>query len=99
MRVCGEDGCPEQSPKPYCPRHTRSRRSPSSRVTGTHRWKVLKRDLLRHRPRCHYCGTARATTLDHVVPVSRGGAKFDEANLVPVCKPCNDRKGGRASLS
>ena len=39
---------------------------------------------------CVYCG-APALTVDHVVPVSRGGTNF-EGNLVPACKACNSSK-------
>jgi len=44
--------------------------------------------------RCHYCGRkvgAAALTMDHVVPVARGGLSVKN-NLVPVCKQCNNEK-------
>lgn len=43
---------------------------------------------------CHYCGLtvgARALTLDHVVPLIRGGRSV-RANMVPSCKDCNSKK-------
>ena len=43
---------------------------------------------------CHYCGCqvgARALTMDHVVPLIRGGRSV-RANLVPACKDCNSKK-------
>jgi len=43
---------------------------------------------------CHYCGRKtvfREITMDHVVPLSRGG-KSTRNNLVPACKTCNSRK-------
>jgi len=43
---------------------------------------------------CHYCGGAvgpRALTLDHVVPLIRGGRSV-RANMVPACKDCNSKK-------
>ncbi len=43
---------------------------------------------------CHYCGQAvgrRQLTMDHVVPLSRGG-KSRKGNLVPACKTCNSKK-------
>jgi 5-methylcytosine-specific restriction endonuclease McrA len=43
---------------------------------------------------CHYCGRAvgaRALTLDHVVPLIRGGRSV-RANMVPACKDCNSQK-------
>ena len=44
--------------------------------------------------RCHYCGTRCAPaelTLDHVVPLVRGG-RSTRGNCVPACKECNTRK-------
>ncbi len=43
---------------------------------------------------CHYCGSRvapRELTLDHLVPVSRGG-KSTRGNCVPACKECNNKK-------
>ncbi len=43
---------------------------------------------------CHYCGRptpARELTMDHVVPLARGG-RSTKGNLVPACKECNNKK-------
>ena len=43
---------------------------------------------------CHYCGTKvgrRALTMDHVVPLGRGGRSI-RGNVVPACKACNNLK-------
>ncbi len=43
---------------------------------------------------CHYCGRkvgADALTMDHVVPVSRGGTST-RGNVVPACAACNKTK-------
>ena len=41
----------------------------------------------------HYCGQ-EATTVDHVIPISKGGT--DEAqNMVAACNPCNSGKRDR----
>jgi len=43
---------------------------------------------------CHYCRRAvgpKALTVDHVVPLVRGGRSI-RANMVPTCKDCNNRK-------
>ena len=44
--------------------------------------------------RCFYCGSTYYLTLDHVVPVSRGGLTT-VANLVPACRRCNSRKSAK----
>jgi 5-methylcytosine-specific restriction endonuclease McrA len=97
-QVCNVDGCPELVvSRGRCERHPIKTRSPSSRVTGTHRWRVVKAGVLRRdRYRCAYCGET-ATTVDHRVPVIDGGAEYDEANLVASCVDCNLRKGDRAA--
>ena len=43
---------------------------------------------------CHYCRQrfpARELTMDHVVPLIRGG-RSTKSNLVPCCKECNQKK-------
>ncbi|MCW2504022.1 MAG: nuclease [Actinomycetia bacterium] len=50
---------------------------------------VLERD----RFTCAYCG-GRATTVDHVLPRSRGGGDT-WLNTVASCGPCNNAKGSR----
>jgi 5-methylcytosine-specific restriction protein A len=43
---------------------------------------------------CHYCRRAvgvKALTMDHIVPLGRGGRSV-RGNVVPACKACNDRK-------
>lgn len=43
---------------------------------------------------CHYCGckvTYQDLTMDHLVPLARGGRSTKE-NLVPSCKNCNTLK-------
>jgi 5-methylcytosine-specific restriction endonuclease McrA len=45
--------------------------------------------------RCCYCGTkSDALTIDHVVPVSKGGTNAIR-NLAPACGRCNGRKSDR----
>lgn len=43
---------------------------------------------------CHYCGSWRASTVDHVLPRVRGGTD-DAANLVSACLSCNSAKSDR----
>jgi 5-methylcytosine-specific restriction endonuclease McrA len=60
-----------------------------SRGPGWSRAGVMNRDGRR----CAYCGRA-ATTIDHVLPRSRGGAN-SWLNTVACCYACNQRKGDR----
>jgi 5-methylcytosine-specific restriction enzyme A len=43
---------------------------------------------------CYYCGRVTAPkelTMDHIVPISRGG-KSTKGNVVTACKECNNTK-------
>jgi 5-methylcytosine-specific restriction endonuclease McrA len=43
---------------------------------------------------CHYCGKKfkpEELTMDHIVPIVRGG-KSTKSNVVPACKECNNKK-------
>jgi 5-methylcytosine-specific restriction endonuclease McrA len=43
---------------------------------------------------CHYCGrnfNPKDLTMDHIVPLSKGG-KSTKGNVVPCCKACNNKK-------
>lgn len=51
---------------------------------------AVRLDVLASGP-CVYCA-APATTVDHDVPITRGGTD-ERSNLVPACWPCNSRKG------
>ncbi len=60
------------------------------RVPPVNRREVLRRD---HHT-CQYCGSTHNLTLDHVVPLSRGGSHTWD-NVVTACERCNQRKGNR----
>jgi 5-methylcytosine-specific restriction endonuclease McrA len=53
-------------------------------------WERLK---ARHDHRCAYCLKAAPLTMDHVVPLSRGGWHAI-GNILPACRSCNSSKRG-----
>ena len=64
------------------------------RVPTARRQPVTRRGVLRRDDhRCGYCGKS-ASTIDHVMPRSRGGADSWE-NLVACCLRCNNDKSDR----
>lgn len=58
---------------------------------STAAWKAIK-EL--HGNKCAYCGSSGKVEMDHIVPISRGGAHH-ESNVVPCCRSCNASKGDR----
>jgi 5-methylcytosine-specific restriction endonuclease McrA len=43
---------------------------------------------------CEYCGALDNITIDHIVPLSRGG-RHEANNLTSACFSCNSSKSGR----
>ncbi|MCU0540302.1 MAG: HNH endonuclease [Desulfobacterales bacterium] len=67
----------------------RKERSKARELRGSQWW---KRKLAKGV--CHYCRRAfapRELTMDHIIPVSRGG-RTTKGNVVPCCKECNNAK-------
>lgn len=53
---------------------------------------------------CWYCGRKFTTlgaqeedsfTIDHIIPLDKGGSRVDINNLVPACQACNYSKGNK----
>ncbi|HEU0041925.1 MAG TPA: HNH endonuclease [Jiangellaceae bacterium] len=77
-------------PTPLVVRLLRFVRVPYKRRVPWSRNGVLERD----RHRCAYCAD-RASTIDHIVPTSRGGAGRSWLNTVAACLVCNQVKANR----
>ncbi len=71
------------------PAHVKREREKARELRATDWWRAqLQKGV------CHYCGRnvgADALTMDHVVPVARGGRSV-RSNCVPCCKECNNAK-------
>jgi 5-methylcytosine-specific restriction endonuclease McrA len=63
----------------------------SQRKSNSTQWKKLRlRILSRDGRECYWCGMD-ATTVDHIIPVAKGGSD-DPENLVAACRRCNFSK-------
>lgn len=54
----------------------------------------LKHKIKTQTAKCAECGSKNNLTVDHVIPVSRGGTNHP-ANLQILCEKCNGRKSNR----
>ena len=52
--------------------------------------------LVKYNNSCADCGATENLQVDHIVAISNGGST-DIGNLQILCKPCNQKKGGKKS--
>jgi len=71
--------------------HAQRRGWKSNDKISTRDWSRL---VTRHGECCAYCGKAAPLTVDHVVPLSRGG-RHTIGNVLPACLSCNSSKQDR----
>ncbi|WP_425592266.1 HNH endonuclease [Corynebacterium callunae] len=60
-------------------------------LTGSISERDWRRTVNRYHNKCAYCGQKCAPTMDHVIPLSRGGTN-NIGNILPACLPCNASK-------
>jgi 5-methylcytosine-specific restriction endonuclease McrA len=76
-------------------RHKRRSKTRSLLATLTaEEWNSIKG---RYKNRCVYCGEKKSLTMDHIIPLSKGGTHTKD-NVVPACVSCNSIKGNRPVL-
>lgn len=60
--------------------------------------KLKKQVFERDRYRCLTCGGYKDLSIDHIYPISKGGAT-ELANLQTLCRSCNSNKGTRTKAA
>ena len=78
-----------ESYEPVEPEALRRERAKARELRQSQWWKRRIADGV-----CYYCRRSighRALTMDHLVPLGRGG-RSTRANVVPACKACNSKK-------
>jgi hypothetical protein len=66
-------------------------------IYNTKQWREVRRLVLEEDGDCHWCRLhgkrTKATQVDHIVELDRGGDPYDRSNLVPSCASCNSSRG------
>lgn len=78
--------------RPAEPHHGKLRRkgqTSARRMSGGYR--RFKVQMLKARPLCALCRVEFATSIDHIVPVFKGGVD-NLSNYQPICKRCHESK-------
>lgn len=75
-------------------RAKRTRRSQNYRAAGDFDVDAWNAKLKEHNYECVMCGTTERITIDHIIPISKGGTNHID-NLQPLCMSCNCSKGAK----
>lgn len=74
-------------------------RGSSSKRGYDRTWQKLRAWFLASNPLCVHCQQAGILTVahhvDHIQPITQGGARLDQANLQALCAGCHSRKTRR----
>ena len=73
-------------------RHVAKEHARRARYRGKYSAKDWRSLCRRYGDCCAYCGSKKPLTVDHVVPLVRGGSNYI-GNLLPACAWCNSSKG------
>ncbi|MEU8055701.1 HNH endonuclease [Microbispora bryophytorum] len=78
---------------------------PRSKGRAGRPWRRIRAQVLAESSVCWLCGKwidqtlppqhPMSATVDHVIPISRGGPELDPSLLRPAHRSCNSRKGNR----
>ena len=99
---CTYPGCGKLSDSSRCEEHRlqerrryEQERSASDDDTrafyNSRAWRRASKNHLEDEPLCRKCG-AIAVMTDHVIPIKRGGSKWDASNWQSLCQSCHARK-------
>lgn len=76
---------------PALPKAPATNRPSTSSRGYDRRWQALRLMVLRREPLCRRCSKP-AQDVDHIRPMSQGGARLDPSNLQPMCRACHRAK-------
>ena len=64
---------------------------------GSHTLEELNDKFSKFGNRCFYCGRECKLTIDHDIPLARGGSDSID-NILPACKSCNSKKNTKTAI-
>lgn len=102
---CAYPGCPNLVVSGYCDEHKKKRNEDynkyerdkfSKTFYNSTLWKGIRKKHLALEPFCRECmkegRIVKAVIVDHIVPIKKGGSRYDEENLQSLCWNCHSRK-------
>lgn len=71
----------------------------NSHIYNSRQWRKLRQMVLHKQPICLMCEQKNryttANTIDHILPINKGGAIWSMDNLQALCSSCHNKKSAR----
>ena len=68
-------------------------------IYNSRQWRKLRQMVLHNQPICVMCEQKNiyttANTIDHILPINKGGAVWSIDNLQSLCSSCHNKKSAR----
>jgi 5-methylcytosine-specific restriction endonuclease McrA len=68
----------------------------NAKIYSSRQWRKLRHLVLSKQPLCVMCRKkgryTTANTVDHILPINKGGAVWNPDNLQSLCSSCHNRK-------
>lgn len=74
-----------------CRMHNLKRRAVEKNADGTFSWAEWEQIVRDFNGKCAHCRKETKLTIDHKIPLSKGGSNFI-TNIQPLCRSCNSKK-------
>ena len=74
-----------------CRMYSLERRAVTKNADGTFSWAEWEQIVRDFNGKCAHCGEETKLTIDHKIPLSKGGSNFIH-NIQPLCRSCNSKK-------
>lgn len=105
LKPCRYPGCPKLTESAYCSEHGKlmnarynhnQRNQKAQSFYDSSAWRKLRSRYILEHPFCVECWKRgklnKASLVDHIVPISKGGDPLDERNLQSLCWSCHSSK-------
>ena len=71
----------------------------NTHIYNSRQWRKLRQMILHKQPICVMCQQKKryktANTIDHILPINKGGAVWSIDNLQALCTSCHNKKSAR----
>lgn len=71
----------------------------NSHIYKSRQWRKLREIILHKQPICVMCEQKNryttANTIDHIIPINKGGSVWSFNNLQALCSSCHNKKSAR----